>query len=63
MASHLESVQVGRIFGIPLIGAFKLFIIDKDGGHDLEATYRLLGGCPFHQEVLDKKSYEPNVLY
>ena len=37
------------------IGAFKLFIIDKDGGHDLEATYRLLGGYPFHQEVLEKK--------
>ena len=31
------------------IGAFKLVIIDKDGGHDLEATYRLLGGYPFHQ--------------
>ena len=43
--------------------ALKLFIIDRDAGDDLQATYRLFGGYPFHQEVLEKVSFEPSVFF
>ena len=65
MTSHLKSGRVGVIFSILLVflEALKLFIIDRDCGDDLQVTYRLFGGYPFHQEVLEKVSFEPIVLY
>ena len=47
-------------YTVGVLEALKLFIIDRD---DLQATYRLFGGYPFHQEVLEKVSFEPSVFY
>ena len=47
-------------YTVGVLEALKFFIIDRD---DLQATYRLFGSYPFHQEVLEKVSFEPSVFY
>ena len=49
-------------YTIGVLEALKLFI-DRDGGDDLQATYRLFGSCPFHQEVPEEVSFEQSVFY
>ena len=49
-------------YTVGVIEALKLFIIGTDGGDDLQTTYRLFGGYPFHQEVLEKVSFEPRFV-
>ena len=50
-------------YTVGVLEALKVFIIDRDGGDDLQATYILFGGNPFHLEVQEKVSFEPSVLY
>ena len=50
-------------YTVGVLEALKLFTIDRDGGDDLQATYRLFGGYPFHQELLEKVSLEPSMFY
>ena len=40
-------------YTVGVLEALKLFIIDRDSGDDLQATYRLSGGYSFHQELLE----------